>query len=88
MMRLKVVTAGNGLHPNETVVIVQTMNGTERLVVPRQSIGNNSIEIGWPVRARDDSFLVELPRETQSGAWRVWVPKNEVINSAEERMRA
>jgi hypothetical protein len=88
MMRLKVATAGNGLHPNEAVVIVRTTSGAERLVVPRQSIFNNSIEIGWPIRTRDDSFLVELPRETQSGAWRVWVPKDEVIIPTEERMRA
>ena len=88
MMRLKVAPAGNGLHPNEVVVIVETMSGTERLVVPRQSIFNNTIEIGWPIRTRNDSFLIELPRETQSGAWRIWVPKTEVVDSAEERMRA
>jgi len=88
VMRLKVETAGSGLHPSETVVVVRTTDGTERLVVSRQSISNNSIEIGWPIRTRDDSFLVELPRETQSGAWRVWVAKDEVTIPKEERLRA
>jgi hypothetical protein len=88
MMRLRVEAAGNGLHPSETVVLVRTVDGTERLVVSRQSISNNSIEIGWPIRTRDESYLVELPRETQSGAWRVWVAKNQVSIPEEERMRA
>jgi hypothetical protein len=88
MMRLRVEPIGNGLHPNEAVVAVQTTTGKERLVVPRQSISNNSIEIGWPIRTKDDCFLIELPRETQSGAWRVWVPRNQVSESEEERMRA
>ena len=86
MMRLRVEQVGNGLHPNETVVAVRTTTGRERLVVPRQSISNDSIEIAWPIRIKDDAFLIELPRETQSGAWRVWVPKTQV--SEEQRMRA
>lgn len=88
MMRLKVEPVGKGLHPNEVVVAVTTTTGTERLVVPRLSIVNNSIEIAWPIRTNtaDGSTLVELPRETQSGAWRVWVPKGQTFE--EERMRA
>jgi hypothetical protein len=87
MMRLKVVQIGKGLHPNEAVVAVTTTSGTERLVVPRQSISNDSVEIGWPIRVKDgELYLIELPRETQSGAWRVWVPKNQIFE--EERLRA
>lgn len=79
MMRLKVAQLGNGLHPNEVVVGIQTPAGMERLVVSRQSIANNSVEIGWPIRTKEDLYLIELPRETQSGAWRVWVHKNQVL---------
>jgi len=87
MMLLRVETIGNGLHPNEVVVAIKTTTARERLVVPRQSIINDAIEIGWPIRIKDETFLVELPRETQTGGWRVWVPQNQVFES-EERMRA
>ena len=71
MMRLKVEPAGSGLHPSETVVVVRTTAGTERLVVSRQSVSNNSIEIGWPIRTRDDFFLLNYraKRKAEHGAY-------------------
>jgi hypothetical protein len=36
---------------------------------------------------KDQTTLVELPRETESGAWRIWVPSDQLIE-IEERMRA
>jgi hypothetical protein len=87
MMRLKVEEIGPGLHPNEAVVRVRTATGVERLVVPRQSISQNSIEIAWPTRSKEKLYLVEFPRETQSGAWRAWVPIDQFLEH-EERKRA
>jgi hypothetical protein len=87
MMRLLVAEIGKGLHPNEVVVAVKTADGKiERLVVSRRSIQNDSIRVGWPLGEQDNTVLVELPRETQTGAWRVWVPKDQLIE--EERKRA
>jgi hypothetical protein len=88
MMRLLVKQVGRGLHPSETVVAVQTAEGSQRVVVSRRSIQNDSIPIGWPLGEKAGAVLVELPRETQSGAWRVWVPKDQLIDLEEERMRA
>ena len=87
MMRLLVEEVGKSLHPSEAVVVVKTADGLERLVVSRRSIQNKSIPIGWPLGERDGLVLVELPRETQTGAWRVWVSKDQLID-VEERMRA
>jgi hypothetical protein len=87
MMRLIVEEVGKGLHPNEAVVAVKTAGGAERLVVARRSIQNKSIQIGWPLGEKENFVLVELPRETQTGAWRVWVNKDQLIE-AEERIRA
>ena len=87
MMRLSVEEIGTGLHPNEVVVSIKVENGTERLVVSRRSIKNDSIQVGWPLGEKGDFVLIELPRETQTGAWRVWVHKNQLIHE-EERMRA
>jgi len=87
MMRLLVEEVGAGLHPNEAIVAVSLADGgKERLVVSRRSLARNSIPIGWPISEDRDLVLVELPRETQTGAWRVWVNKDQLIE--EERMRA
>lgn len=86
MMRLLVEEIGTGLHPSEILVAIKTADGTHRLVVSNRAISNKSISVGFPLGERADAILVELPRETQSGAWRVWVPKDQLIE--EERMRA
>jgi hypothetical protein len=86
VMRLLVEQLGKGLHPSEALVAVRTSDGTQRLVVSNRSLVNNSIPVGYPLGESHDAILVELPRETQSGAWRVWVPKDQLIE--EGRMRA
>jgi hypothetical protein len=89
MMRVKVTEVGRGLHPSEAVVAIKTADGpTERLVVSRRSIENGAIQVGWPLGEKDNRVLIELPRETQTGAWRVWVYRDQLIDAAEERMRA
>ncbi|WP_454626544.1 hypothetical protein [Bradyrhizobium cenepequi] len=86
MMRLLVEEIGRGLHPSEILVTVRTVDGAQRLIVSNRSISQKSISVGFPLGERPDATLVELPRETQNGAWRVWVPKDQLIE--EERMRA
>ena len=88
MMRLKVEKIGEGLHPSETIVSVKTSSGVERVAVSARSIQNDSIPVGWPLGSKDQVTLVELPRETESGAWRVWVPTDQLSEVVEERMRA
>ena len=79
-MRLKVQKVGAGLHPNEVVVEVTTTTGTERLVLDKRSLAQNSISVGAPVgRSNGNKLLVELPREAMSGVWRVWVKKSQLV---------
>jgi len=80
-MLLKVEQASPALHPNEVVVAIKTPSGLERLVVHRRALLNNALEIGYPISERDDLYLIELPRETMSGLWRVWVPRAHVHQS-------
>lgn len=81
-MRLRVKTIRDGMHPSETIVAVPTVDGSERLTVDKNALGEHqTLEIGWPLRQKDNLCLIELPRETQSGAWRVWVPKDELEDS-------
>jgi hypothetical protein len=88
-MRVKVREIGGGLHPSEAVVEIQTAGGVEKLVVDRKSIQNRTIFAGWrPLAEKKGQWLIELPRETMSGTWRVWVKRNEIVPEDREAMRA
>lgn len=78
-MRVKIEQVGSGIHPSEVVVAIQTADGPERVVVDRRSIERNSLEVGYPIDKRDQRLLVELPRETTTGTWRVWVDADKLI---------
>lgn len=77
-MKLKVNKVGAASHPQEVVVSVETEEGTEFLVVHEASLSGDQIEIGYPIGQKASNFLVELPRETMRGSWRVWV-SNDVV---------
>ena len=74
-MRVKVQEVGAGLHPSEVVVQVKTVTGSENLVVDKRSLENGTLAVGSPIARKGDQWLVELPRETMRGAWRVWVKR-------------
>ena len=78
MMKVKVVEAGKALHPSEVVVAIKTLTGTENLVIERQAIKTGAISVGYPIREDDKGYLIELPNESQSGKWRVWVSHEQI----------
>lgn len=77
-MRVKVREIGQGLHPSEVVVEVKTSLGPQNLVIDRRALDASSLSVGAPLRLSDNMYLVELPRETMNGAWRVWVPQSQL----------
>jgi hypothetical protein len=85
MYRVKVRTVGVGQHPSEAVVSVTTADGKqEELIVDRRSLeGKESLRVGYPLRRDGDQVLIELPRETMRGSWRIWVKGNDL--ESEER---
>jgi hypothetical protein len=88
-MRVKVREIGRGLHPSEAVVEIRTATGLERLVVDRKSIQEGTIFVGWrPLAEKKGQWLIELPRETMSGTWRVWIKHSEILPDRREAMRA
>ncbi|HWN52357.1 MAG TPA: hypothetical protein VNO18_21490 [Xanthobacteraceae bacterium] len=88
-MRVKVREISSGLHPSEVVIEVHTAEGPERLVVDRSSVQGNSIFVGWrAIAEKKGQLLVELPRETMSGTWRVWVKRNEIAPESRESVGA
>lgn len=82
MMRLKVETLGEGLHPSEVVVGIHTRSGQEEMVVNPTSVKDDKVKIGWPVGKDGEFLLVELPRTTARGASRVWVAKDQLDEMA------
>jgi hypothetical protein len=85
-MRVKVKDITEGLHPSQAVVKIDTIDGMEELVVNRDAIlHGQTIEIGYPIADQQGSYLIELPAETSTGTWRVWVKEDHVLD---ERMEA
>jgi hypothetical protein len=85
-MRVKIREVGKALHPSERMVEVKTISGTERLVVDKRAIENNSLSVGSPISRHSDAWLIELPRETTSGYWRVWVDAAALLQDVEARV--
>ena len=79
MMRLKVKQLGEGLHPSEMFVSVETRDGPQDLAVDPSSIQGSTVSVGWPVGRQGGYLLVELPRPTSDGARRVWVSNEELV---------
>jgi hypothetical protein len=88
MMLLKIKNLGEGLHPSETVVLIQTKDGPEEVAVDAKSLRNGTLPVGWPVGKSAGFLLVELPRPTVTGARRVWVRKEELVPDKTARRTA
>jgi hypothetical protein len=76
-MRVKITGREQGSIPSETVVTIETVRGPEEVIVHESQTTEESVEAGF-IGEKDDRVLIELPRETLSGRWRVWVPKSAV----------
>jgi hypothetical protein len=88
MMRVKVKRLGEGLHPSEVFVSVETRDGPQDLAVDPTSVRRNTLTVGWPVGKQGRYLLVELPRPTSGGARRVWVSKDELVTERSTRQPA
>ncbi len=83
MLRVKIKTIGEGQHPSEAVVAVTTSDGKrEELIVDKRSIERDTLRVGYPIRDEGKRLLIELPRETLSGSWRVWVNREALKEGA------
>ncbi len=85
-MRVKVKEESEGIHPSEVVVSIPTMDGEERVVVPRRSLQGGGLEVGYPISQEDDRYLIELPRETMRGLWRIWIDQSNLFQSKERQV--
>ena len=79
-MRLQVRKVSDGPGPGEVVVEVTTMTGaTEQVVVHVTGMVGDTIDVGYPLASSEEQRLIELPRESVSGKWRLWVPQSAIV---------
>ena len=79
-MRLQVTRISEGPGPGEVVVSVRTATGRqEQVVVHVTGIVDDTIDVGYPLASNEDQRLIELPRESESGKWRLWVPQSAMV---------
>ena len=78
-MRVKVEAQAKGRVPSETVVTIATTAGTEDVIVHSSQVTEDGVEVGYIGSEEEgEAVLIELPRETLSGRWRVWVLKSAI----------
>ena len=63
-----------GLIPSEVVAYIQTVNNHEEEVTLASSLVVDDTVIVSLIHKEDERSLIELPRETATGKWRIWVP--------------
>lgn len=83
MMQLRVQEVGKGLYPQEVLVEIKSNEGGKKMLIDSRSVHDGYVEIGSPVAKQNGHWLIELPRETTIGEWRVWVSKDEVRGGLE-----
>jgi hypothetical protein len=77
-MRVTTERQEAGPIPSEVVVAIRTTGGsTEEAIVHVSQVVAGSVEVGF-IGQRGNEVLVELPRETLRGRWRLWVPTSAV----------
>ena len=64
--------------PKERLAILNTQNGREEVVVSERSLDGDKLKAKY-ISENSGYVLIELPRETSSGAWRVNVLKAHVL---------
>lgn len=74
-MRIKCDRVVDGLIPSESIVCITTHDGSEEVVVHSGLVQDMFLFVGNVLGRDAGKALVELPRESASGKWRVWVPE-------------
>jgi hypothetical protein len=76
-LKCRLVLDGPG--PSEAVVEVSTESGMVELIVDTALIQSAGyLSIGPVITRKNGSCLIDLPRESESGQMRVWVPAGDV----------
>ena len=72
-MRVRCYVLSSGPGPAEQIVEIETADGREEVVVDQSLVHDGALMIRRVLERRKNRSLIELPRESASGRWRVWV---------------
>lgn len=68
----------DGFMPSEKVARIETADGKiEDVAVSARNIRGDKL-LASEIGRRDGEVLVELPRESASGRWRIWVKESSI----------
>lgn len=80
-VRCTLIAEGPG--PSEAIISIKTAEGDEEeVVLSKRQVHSDMIDVGTPLLVEGDRLLVELPRESASGRWRIWVHKAQATEPA------
>ena len=66
-------TISDGLMPTEKIARIETADGkAEEVAVYAQNVHNDTLK-AFVIGREKGNVLIELPRESASGRWRIWV---------------
>lgn len=71
----------NGAIKSERVAYIKTVSGQNAEVILDVSQANHDSVVAAEIGRRNNNndVLIELPRETSSGYWRVWINKSQLV---------
>ncbi len=80
-MHIRCYDLGPGPGPSERIVRIETFGddgevGSEEVVVDEGFLQNSELVIRRVVERRHNKALVELPQESATGRWRLWVKES------------
>lgn len=82
MNKVKCERISDGRVPSEKIAHVLTADGVEEEVF----VGPEQTQDGYvflpEVYTEQERVLVELPQESSSGRWRLWISRNQIENGA------
>lgn len=77
-MLIRCTLIADGPGPSEAVIgVATTGGGQEEVVISKRLLHDGGIEVGSPLLKKERAYLIELPRESETGRWRIWVPETE-----------
>lgn len=79
MCKVRCEVVMNGPGPNEQIVKIREASGFyEEVVATIGAVTNGFLETSHILGRDAEKVLVELPRESASGKWRLWVSERDI----------
>jgi hypothetical protein len=82
LSKVKAEKVSKGMIPSERFVLIRTAEGYDEEVPAHESQVVKGHLLVSVIHSEKDKILVELPRESSSGCWRVWVPRDRFKGAA------